>query len=128
VKLLVTAAGLRLRREMPDVFLGGEYWPVPIEVSVPAATVAFARTRGRDAVVFAAPRLCARIVNTDRPVPLGGEAWKTSRMLLPPALRERTFQNVITGADVKPTRTADSAFVFLGEAFETLPVAMLRAL
>jgi (1->4)-alpha-D-glucan 1-alpha-D-glucosylmutase len=127
VKLLVTAAGLRLRRDLPDVFLGGAYLPVPTEVSVAAGAIAFARTAGRDAVLVAAPRLCARLLGTQRTVPLGGEAWKTSRLLLPPALRDRTFQNVITGADVRPTKTAESEFIFLGEAFETLPVAVLKA-
>jgi (1->4)-alpha-D-glucan 1-alpha-D-glucosylmutase len=128
VKLLVTAAGLRLRRDMPHVFLGGAYWPVPTEVSVAAGAIAFARTADTDAVLFAAPRLCARIVNSDRPVPLGGEAWKTSRLLLPPVLRDRVFQNVITGAEVKPTRASDSAFIFLGEAFDALPLAILKAI
>ena len=128
VKLLVTAAGLRLRRDMPQVFLGGDYRPVPTEVSVPAAALAFARTAGTDAVLFVAPRLCARIVNSDRPVPLGGDAWKTSRLLLPPTLRDRVFQNIITGADVKPTRTGDSEFIFIGEAFDALPMAILKAI
>jgi len=128
VKLLVTAAGLRLRRELPEVFLAGAYLPIPTEVPVAAGTVAFARTSGDDAVIFAAPRLCARLVNPERRVPLGGEAWKTSRLLLPPGLRERVFQNVVTGAEVRPTKAAESAFIFLGEAFEALPLAILRAI
>ena len=112
MKLLVTAAGLRLRRDLPGVFLGGAYLPVPTEVSVPAGAVAFARAAGHDAVLVAAPRLCARVLEAERSVPLGGEAWKTSRLLLPPALRERTFQNVITGAELRPTKTAESEFIF----------------
>jgi (1->4)-alpha-D-glucan 1-alpha-D-glucosylmutase len=128
VKLLLTAAGLRLRRDMPHVFLGGAYLPVATEVSVAAGAVAFARAAGGDAVLFAAPRLCASIVTNERPMPLGGDPWKTSRLLLPPDLRDRVFQNVMSGAEVRPTRAADSAFIFLGEAFETLPVAILRAL
>jgi len=128
IKLLVTAAGLRLRRDLPNVFLGGGYVPVPIEVSVPAGAVGFARTAGDDAVLFVAPRLCARIVDADHPLPLGGDAWKTSRLLLPPALRDRTFSNVITGAELRATKAGDNAFIFLGEAFDALPVAILRAM
>ena len=78
-------------------------------------------------MIFAAPRLCARIVNPEHHVPLGGEAWKTSRLLLPPGLRARVFQNVVTGAEVRPTKAAESAFIFLGELFEALPLAILRA-
>jgi hypothetical protein len=79
-------------------------------------------------VLVVAPRLCARIVTADRPVPLGGDAWKTSRLLLPPALRDRLFQNIITGAEVRPTKAGDSEFIFIGEAFDALPLAMLRAI
>lgn len=128
IKLLVTAAGLRLRREMPNVFLGGAYVPVPTEVSVPAGAVAFARTADDAAVLVVAPRLCARIVNAEHQVPLGGESWKTSRVMLPPGLRGRVFQNVITGAEVRPTRAAENGFIFLGEAFQALPVAILKAI
>jgi hypothetical protein len=38
------------------------------------------------------------------------------------------FRNVLTGAEVTPTRAADHAFIFLGEAFETLPVAILKTI
>jgi (1->4)-alpha-D-glucan 1-alpha-D-glucosylmutase len=128
VKLLVTAAGLRLRRDNPHLFLSGAYLPLATEVSVPAGAVAFARTAADDAALFVAPRLCARIVNHERPVPLGGDPWKTSRLLLPAGLRDRVFRNVMTGAEIRPTRAADSAFIFLGEAFETLPAAILKAI
>jgi (1->4)-alpha-D-glucan 1-alpha-D-glucosylmutase len=128
VKLLVTAAGLRLRRAMPNVFLGGSYLPVPTEVSVPAGAVAFARTHEDAAVLFIAPRLCARIASAERPAPVGGESWKTSRVMLPPGLRDRIFENVITGAELRPTRAAENGFIFLGEAFDALPVAILRAI
>lgn len=64
----------------------------------------------------------------EQPVPLGGESWKTTRVLLPETLRNRTFRNVFTGAEIRPTLAADSGWIFVGEAFEKLPVAMLRAL
>lgn len=63
----------------------------------------------------------------EQPVPLGGESWKTTRVLLPETLRNRTFRNVFTGAEIRPTLAADSGWIFVGEAFEKLPVAMLRA-
>ena len=130
VKLLVTAAGMRLRRELPEVFLGGRYIPVPTEISVPAGAVAFARTAPDDAsgVLFAAPRLCARLITPALSLPVGGECWKTSRMMLPPELRDREFRDEITGAHVRPTRAGENAWIFLGEAFRTLPIAILRAL
>ena len=41
VKMLVTAAGLRLRRAIPALFAGGGYRPIATDVSVPAGAVAF---------------------------------------------------------------------------------------
>jgi (1->4)-alpha-D-glucan 1-alpha-D-glucosylmutase len=132
IKLLVTAAGLRLRRALPEVFLGGAYMPLTTEITVPGSAVAFARTADGEGdapcVLFAAPRLCAGLVTSDRPLPLGGDCWKTSRMMLPHGLRQRTFRDEITGAEIRPTQGAESAWIFLGEAFQTLPVAILRAI
>ena len=39
----MTAASLRLRRELPDVFTDGGYLPLTTEITVPADVVAFAR-------------------------------------------------------------------------------------
>jgi (1->4)-alpha-D-glucan 1-alpha-D-glucosylmutase len=128
IKLLLTAAGLRLRREMPELFLDGAYVALATEVTVAADAVAFARVApgGGDAALFIAPRLCARVVDVERPFPIGGECWKTSRVMLPPELRDRTFHHVLTGAELKPTVAGDTAWLFLGEVFRTVPVGILR--
>jgi (1->4)-alpha-D-glucan 1-alpha-D-glucosylmutase len=129
IKLLITAAGLRLRREKPAVYLDGDYLTLSTEVTVPAGCVAFARVAAEtgEAVLFIAPRLCAALLTADRPFPVGGECWKTSRVLLPPALRDRTFRNPVTGAEVRPTIAGDVAWLFIGEIFQTLPVGILVA-
>jgi (1->4)-alpha-D-glucan 1-alpha-D-glucosylmutase len=127
VKLLLTAAGLRLRRELPNVFLQGTYLPLATDVSVRADIVAFARVDGDAAVVFAAPRLCAHIVDGDHPVPLGGEPWKTSRILLPQELAGRTFRHESTGIEIRPTTAESTTWLFAGQVFEHMPVGILRA-
>ena len=127
VKLLVTTAGLRLRREWPDLFLSGRYAPLVTDVTVNGGVVAFARIRDDQAVIIAAPRLSAGLVSNDQPLPLGGSAWKTSRILLPPDLAGRRFRHEITGAEIVPTSAADDAWIFVGQAFETVPVAILRS-
>ncbi|HEY0874637.1 MAG TPA: malto-oligosyltrehalose synthase [Vicinamibacterales bacterium] len=128
IKLFLTRRGLQLRRELPHVFVGGDYTPLTVDSSVPGDAVAFARTSGDDVVVVIAARLCSRLWIDEQPVPLGGESWKTTRVLLPETLRNRTFRNVLTGAEIRPTLAAESGWIFVGEAFEKLPVAMLRAL
>ena len=128
LKLLVTTAGLRLRRSRRDLFQQGDYVPLVTEVTVKAGAVAFARTRdtaaGKEAALFIAPRLCAPLAHRDRPLPLG-DCWMTSRVMLPEGLRDRTFRHEITGAEIKPTQAHDAAWIFLGQVFETVPVGIL---
>jgi len=131
LKLLVTTAGLRLRRRHPDLFLHGDYTPLVTEVTVDGDCVAFARTLDGDrppAALYIAPRLCVRMYTPEHPFPLGGDAWKTSRVMLPPSLRDRTFRHEITGAQIKPTHANDSCWIFLGQVFEAVPVGILAAL
>ena len=132
IKLLLTTAGLRLRRELPDLFLWGSYMPLETEITVKAGAAAFARLQGSgasgDAVLFVAPRLMSALADAAGPFPLGGERWKTSRVLLPPELRDRTFLHVVTGAEVRVTRAGDHAWIFLGEIFQHVPTGILRTL
>jgi (1->4)-alpha-D-glucan 1-alpha-D-glucosylmutase len=133
IKLLVTAAGLRLRGELPHVFSGGAYLPLDTEVTVPGGAVAFARSAQsasgtRDVVIFAAPRLCRAQADGRSTAPLGGDWWKTSRIMLPADLADRRFRHELTGAEVRPTRAADTAWLFLGETFNTVPVGILRSI
>jgi hypothetical protein len=78
-------------------------------------------------VVFVAPRLFSRLISPTQSLPIGGDCWKTSRLMLPPELRDRQFRDEISGAEIRPTRASESAWIFVGEALQTLPVAMLRA-
>jgi maltooligosyltrehalose synthase len=93
---------------------------------VHAGAVAFARVAESGGILIIAPRLFSRAVTGERRVPLGGECWKTSRVMLPPELRDRVFRDVITGAEIRPASAGASAWIFLGEAFLTLPIAILK--
>ena len=125
IKLFITTAGLQLRRTMPHVFVGGGYLPLEADVTVRGSVVAFARRAGDEAVLAVAPRLCAALLDEERPMPLGGDCWKTSRILLPDALRHRTFRNVFTGEDVRPAEGGGQSWLFVGQVLEHLPVALL---
>ncbi|MBA2304493.1 MAG: malto-oligosyltrehalose synthase [Acidobacteria bacterium] len=127
IKLFVTKAGLELRRRVPHVFVGGEYLPLTVESSVRGDAIAFARIAGETAVLVMAPRLCSGLLSNEQ-MPLGGDTWKTSRVMLPGNLRGRTFRDTFTGAEIRPTVTGDDGWIFLGQAFEKLPVAMLEAI
>jgi hypothetical protein len=53
------------------------------------------------------------------------ERWKTSRILLPADLAGRSFRDVLTGADVRPTVSGREAWLFAGQVFETMPAAII---
>jgi (1->4)-alpha-D-glucan 1-alpha-D-glucosylmutase len=139
IKLLVTTVGLRLRREWPDVFLSGGYSPLVTDVTVPAGLIAFARILHGRAALFVAPRLAAPLVinsggnsgvstgTSPAAVPLGGDAWKTSRIMLPPDLHGRTFEHRITGSQVLPTSAGGEEWIFAGQVFDTVPVGILTS-
>ena len=127
VKLLVTAVGLRLRRDHPDLFQSGAYLPLVTEVTVAASLVAFARVHDDRVAVFVAPRLTAPLIDGQHPLPIGAERWKTSRVLLPAELTNRVFRDQLTGAQITPVVTDSQAWIFAGQLFDTLPVAILMA-
>jgi hypothetical protein len=60
-------------------------------------------------------------------VPLGGDCWKTSRILLPPGLADRTFRHELTGAEIRPATSNSHAWLFAGQVFETVPVGVMVA-
>jgi len=130
IKLLVTAAGLRLRARDPQLFLDGDYLPLDAETTVPARALAFARTfadpgagAGRVAIVIA-PHLASHLSNGGHRFPIG-DVWKTSRIHLPPALARLGYRDIFTGVEIKPARSESDAWLFIGQALQTLPVALL---
>jgi (1->4)-alpha-D-glucan 1-alpha-D-glucosylmutase len=125
IKLLVTTAALRLRRDRPNLFLEGAYAPLTTEITVTGGAVGFARILDGEAALFIAPRLCLPLVGGDLPVPLGAECWKTSRVLLPRQLHDRTFRHELTGTEIRPTKAGDVGWIFLGDVFQAVPVGIL---
>lgn len=127
VKLLVTVAALRARRADPALFLEGEYLRLEAEMAVDARVVAFARiaASGQAAIVIA-PHLVSRLVSAEHPVPLG-DRWRTSRVHLPNSLAALTYRDVFTGAVIRPATSGDHAWLFVGQALMSLPVALLMA-
>jgi (1->4)-alpha-D-glucan 1-alpha-D-glucosylmutase len=136
IKLLVTAAALRVRRDAQDLFLEGDYLPLTTETPVEGRAIAFARMTARtrqegtpqpSVAIAIAPHLVARMITPERPVPLG-DAWKTARVLLPPPLASLTYTDAFTGAELRPVKGGDSAWLFVGQVLDVLPVALLTSL
>jgi (1->4)-alpha-D-glucan 1-alpha-D-glucosylmutase len=127
LKMLVTTTGLRLRREWSDVFLCGRYLPLVTDVTVPAGLVAFARMLGDRAALFIAPRLTAPLMDNTGGLPVGGDTWKTSRIILPIELHGRSFRHQITGVDIAPVAAGGEEWIFTGQVFDTIPIGILTS-
>jgi (1->4)-alpha-D-glucan 1-alpha-D-glucosylmutase len=113
IKLAWTRHLLKLRNELRDVFVQGDYQP--LEVSGPHRdhVIAFARRHGHHAVISAAARWFAPMSN-------GGRAWP----------RGEAFDGTlhIDGYAVEGIgRTRPTATLPLSNLFHHLPVAVLKA-
>ena len=88
IKLLITAAGLRLRRDEPELFLVGRLRAARNRRHGRRATPSRLRGSSEDgAVLFVGAAPVRAAVRADDLRPPLGEAWKTSRVLLPPRSR-----------------------------------------
>jgi (1->4)-alpha-D-glucan 1-alpha-D-glucosylmutase len=125
IKMFIAAAALRLRRSMPELFLDGDYLPLETECTVPGRVVAFARALADGRVALAvAPHLATPLIDAERSLPVG-DRWKTSRVLLPEALAAVTYRDAFTGAERRATTSSTQSWLFVGEIFDVLPVALL---
>ena len=111
IKLHVLQAGLRLRREMPALFLDGGYQPIHTSSHV----VAFSRALREAELICVVPRLAYKLTAGKRPWPTA-ESWGDHRLVLP---RVGRFRNVFTGESLEGQDLSVSTVL------RTFPVAWL---
>jgi (1->4)-alpha-D-glucan 1-alpha-D-glucosylmutase len=122
IKLLVTAAGLRLRRRLPHVFQHGDYVPLAAVGERADHVVAIARPHASGTVMAVAPRLVAALTAPDRPLPIGAPSWQTTRLALPPEISGGAWHNLLTGETLQ-WEAGDSLAV--ADVLGVCPVALL---
>jgi (1->4)-alpha-D-glucan 1-alpha-D-glucosylmutase len=113
IKLAWTRHLLKLRTELSDVFAHGDYWPIEVTGPHRDHVIAFARRRGRDAVISA-------VVKSLAPLSQGGRAWP----------RAEAYDGAlnISGYSVEGVGgKAGAAELRLSDLFQHLPVAVLKA-
>jgi (1->4)-alpha-D-glucan 1-alpha-D-glucosylmutase len=110
-KLLLVREGLRLRREARELFLAGEYLPMPARGRDAGHVMAFARRHEGRTLVCVTPRLLLSKV---------ADGWEGDVLLpdAPPSLR-----CVVSGATVASSGGA----LALADCFAAFPVALLVA-
>ncbi len=130
IKLFVTATLARLRREMADLFLEGDYLPLRgLDDDSNRHLVGFARQLGTRVAITVVPRFTSELVvdqaDQQSRWPLDFGAWKTMAVELPDNLRVATLRNVLTGADERPLVTNKGRQLAAAQVFSRLPVAVL---
>jgi (1->4)-alpha-D-glucan 1-alpha-D-glucosylmutase len=122
IKLWVTAASLRLRRALPDLFRRGRYVALEARGAAAPHVVAFARHHGHQAAIAIAPRLVASLGANWRE---WNEAWSGWNVSLPEELAGRNWMNVLTGRRVEGHAGTSQPALALGPALAGCPVALL---
>jgi (1->4)-alpha-D-glucan 1-alpha-D-glucosylmutase len=120
-KLHVISRLLHQRRENPGLFTEGDYLPVPTEGGKADHAFAFLRRRGDAWALVAVPRLLTRLVRGEGGLPVGGEVWGDTRLVLPEAARGVRFENVFTG---EALAAGDRPTLRAADVFATFPVAL----
>jgi (1->4)-alpha-D-glucan 1-alpha-D-glucosylmutase len=118
IKMWVTMAGLRLRRDNPALFLEGEYLALETDGSRRTQVFAFARSHGGKTLIAAIPRFVSRM----------GEGWRDwagnwgdTVVRLPRQLAGRQWRNVLTFE----THDAEAERLEAASIFRNCPVALL---
>ena len=104
-KLFVTRQLLELRRMHPELFAEGDYQPLDVEGKRSGHLCAFARTRGRESIAVAVPRLVHRLYQDG-----GSVNWGDTEMSLPSG---RSWQNVFTARTVEAEARVGASRLFV---------------
>jgi (1->4)-alpha-D-glucan 1-alpha-D-glucosylmutase len=112
LKLAWTRHLLKLRNELADVFAHGDYVPLPVRGSHRDHVIAFARRRGRDAVIIAVAKSFA-------PFSQVGRVWPNAESF--DAMLD------VSGYSVNGFAKADATELRLSDLFRHLPAAVLKA-
>ncbi|SHK09231.1 maltooligosyl trehalose synthase [Bradyrhizobium lablabi] len=112
LKLAWTRHLLKIRTELAELFAHGDYEPLPVSGPHRDHVIAFARRRGRNAVIIVVAKSFAAFSE-------GGRVWPTAEGF------DASLD--VSGYSVKGFAEADATELRLSDVFRHLPVAVLKA-
>jgi (1->4)-alpha-D-glucan 1-alpha-D-glucosylmutase len=128
IKLFITAALLRLRRQLAALFLSWAYEALEARGEQADHVVALARRHEGDTVIALAPRLLAPLTGATHLLPIGVESWGETRLLLPPAMAGNAYRNALTGEMLSADTGDGQPSLSLAAVLSVCPVAVLRGI
>ncbi|HEY6464788.1 MAG TPA: malto-oligosyltrehalose synthase [Candidatus Acidoferrales bacterium] len=122
VKMHVLARAMAIRKELPELFLDGDYRPLEASGQHQERVVAFARTHSQDWTIAVVPR-CLASVDGAPLRPEGQEFWRDTYLVLPEGAPQK-WVNVIAGRN-SPSISANDQRIPLADVFASFPIALL---
>jgi (1->4)-alpha-D-glucan 1-alpha-D-glucosylmutase len=118
IKLWLTHRLLCLRREHPELFVGGSY--TPLRASIGQHVCAFARSANGRMLIVAAPVLLATMLRGAEVAPVA-EVWRDEWLAVAPG----SYVDALTGQTIDTSLEGGRSVLPLREVFGVLPVAAL---
>jgi len=125
IKLFVTSRLLAFRRERPELFADAGYVPLVTVGERASHLCAFARTRGHEALLVIAPRLCASLPREAGRFPLGQPAWDGTVVRIPQGFDSSSWRDVLSGASIESRDSLEGSQLEVSHLFERLPLAVV---
>lgn len=125
LKLFLIYRVLEIRRRMYGLFEGGDYLPLSAEGQLADHLCAFARTQGKDALIVIAPRWFAGLCGTTQQLPVGQRVWNDTCIVLPQALADRRWLNLLDGSQPRVTKLGEGAALPVRDLMTLFPVGLL---
>jgi (1->4)-alpha-D-glucan 1-alpha-D-glucosylmutase len=125
IKLFVTTRTLRARRDHAPLFGSGSYAPAQVSGAKAQFLCAFLREKDSQLALVVVPRLCATLLGTGEPLPLGEAVWADTTIELPTSLHARTFTDAYSGQHFGVQTDGNSLLV--SSVLSRFPLGLLLA-
>ena len=122
-KQFLIASILQFRKQVPQLFMEGEYIPLEVTGSAAEHIVAFARVWKGTGILVVAPRLLHLLGLGKSELPQGRSVWKNTAVVLPASLAGKKITNVLTHQAVNSPLNGTE--VPVAELLSDLPVGFL---
>ncbi|MDZ7837791.1 MAG: malto-oligosyltrehalose synthase [Actinomycetota bacterium] len=115
-KLFLIYKALQARTKYQNLFIKGDFKPLPIKGRFKYNIIAFSRNLGSQSIITIAPRFFTQLVSFNQR-PLGRAVYQDTRTAIPYS----NLYNLLTGEKI------ESGNIFIGDILKDFPVAMLHA-
>lgn len=128
LKMLVTWKVLVCRKQNPELFHQGSYFPLEVQGAGRDYLCAFARVSGGRQVIVMAARFHSGLASGGHDPfikPAGASIWKDTRILLPNVERQPLYENIFSSQNHYPTRDGRDFYLNVAEILNPCPMALL---